>query len=436
VAAARGLRAGLAVAVVALACATAAPVAPAATPASVIEDDAALLREGPAMRERTLDDMAALGADTVRIIVLWRDVPGVWPALDAAVDGARARGLHVLLTLTGPGPKSASGCTPRDGACRPDALAFAAFVAAAGARYPQVTRWSLWNEPNIPGWLAPQRVAHRGATVLVSPALYRTLAMAGIAALRATGHGRDTILVGETAPVLSGTTGPPARRATAPLTFVRAVLAAQPALAATGWAHHAYTGGGLLDPGRPGRRAALGPGSLGVLEAALRGTHLPIWLTEGGFQTDPPDPFFGVAPATQAAWMNELDWLASRRASVRSVAQYLVRDERATASFQSGVRYAGGRRKPSYQAYQAPLWVARRSATRVAVWGRVRVRGATQVVLERRAPRSPRWVTLATTHGTRTIQRRFPAGPRHAFYRLRWRDAHGVGHTSRLARAD
>jgi hypothetical protein len=423
--------------------AAAAAVAPAtagAAPRSLIEDDASLLRSGPVLRERTLDDMALLGADTVRIIVLWREAPGVWPALDAAVAGARARGLDVLLTLTGPGPASASGCTPRDGACRPDPAAYGRFVAEAGARYPQVTRWSLWNEPNIPNWLAPQRVARGGQAVLVAPALYRALARAGAGALAATGHGEDTILVGESAPVPAGTTGPPARRATTPLAFARALLAAP--VPGTGWAHHAYSAGGVRDPAASGRREQLGPAALGVLDAELaaarrRGAtdrRFGIWLTEGGFQTDPPDPFFGVAPATQAAWMNELDWLASRAPSVRSVAQYLVRDERALSSFQSGVRFADGRRKPSFDAYRAPLWARPSGATRVVVWGRVRPRGATLVALERRPPGALRWVVIATVRG-RAVERRVPAGRSGTRWRLRWRDAAGGRHVSRAARA-
>jgi hypothetical protein len=279
----RRVAAALAV-VAAMTCAApAAGTAAAAAPRSVVEDDASLLRSGPALREATLDDMAALGADTVRIIVLWRDAPGVWPALDAAVAGARARGLGVLLTLTGPGPASASGCMPRDGACRPDPAAFGRFVAAAGARYPDVRAWSLWNEPNVPGWLTPQHVARGGRTVLAAPALYRALARAGAAALAATGHGQDTILVGETAPVSTGTTGPPARRATSPLAFTRALLAAP--VPGTGWAHHAYSSGGVRDPGAPGRRAALGPSSRGGRGAAGGGA-----------------PARGPAPRRSASW--------------------------------------------------------------------------------------------------------------------------------------
>jgi hypothetical protein len=132
--------------------------------------------------------------------------------------------------------------------------------------------------------------------------------------------------------------------------------------------------------------------------------------------------------------MNEVDWMASRRATVRSVAQYLVRDERRLSSFQSGVRFADGRRKPSWDAYRAPLWIRRAGATRVAAWGRVRPRGGTLVVLQRRAPGASRWTTVAALHG-RALERHAPAGSATARWRILWRDAAGHLHASRTARA-
>jgi hypothetical protein len=435
-------RAAIALAAVALGL-VAAPVAPAraAPQLSVIEDDASLLRAGSVVRERTLDDMAALGAEVVRILVLWRDTPAEWPALDAAVAGARARGLDVVLTLTGPGPRAVSGCVPRDGACRPDPVAFGRFVAEAAARYRSVHRWSLWNEPNVPSWLRPQRVVRDGRTVLASPALYRALARAGAAALAAAdGHAGDDVLVGETAPVGTLTTGPAAWRPTPPLVFARALLAAR--VPGTGWAHHAYSAGGVRDPAAPWKRDALGPTSLGALgrelsRAAARGTtarRFGIWLTEAGFQTNPPDPFFGVAPAVQAAWMNELDWMMAARPAVRSVAQYLVVDEPVRSSFQSGLRWVDGRRKPAWGAYRAPLWVAARSGGEVAVWGGVRPRGGVLVGLERRGAGTSRWTRVVALRG-RVVRRRVAAGPRGAAWRLVWRDGAGRRFVSRAAHA-
>jgi hypothetical protein len=380
----------------------------AAAPLSVIEDDASLLRSGPAVREATLDDMAALGAGAVRIIVLQRDVPAVWAQLDAAVAGAQARGIRPLLTLVG----------------RPDAPSIASyrsFAATAGARYPSVHLWSLWNEPNIQNWLRPQRTA---------PHRYRLLANAGAAALHATGHAKDTILIGETAPAHTGPDGP-----TSPLAFVRAVLRDGP-IAGTGWAHHAYAQGGVGDPSRRGDKAQIWPANLGVLRAALRAGHrpLPVWITEGGFQTDPPDVVFGIPLTRQAAWMNATDAIVARQGA-RSLAQYLVRDEPKLSAFQSGVRFADGRPKPSYAAYRAPLWVERRSARQVAVWGLARPRGARLAELRwRPAGGRGAWRTLLRfPTGTRTLDRRVALRARGGSFLLRWRDAAGALHSSRVA---
>jgi hypothetical protein len=85
-------------------------------PLSVVEDDAQLLGPDPLARERALDDWRSLGADVVRIMVVWRratEDPDLLQALDETVIGARARGLEVLLDVTGPGPVSASRCRPQ-----------------------------------------------------------------------------------------------------------------------------------------------------------------------------------------------------------------------------------------------------------------------------------------------------------------------------------
>ena len=88
-----------------------------------------------------------------------------------------------------------------------------AFLRALGRRYsgayadenqgggvlPRVSRWSFCNEPNQPSWLRPQFARRRGIAYPAAAVAYRALARAGIAGLRATGHGGDRMLLGETA---------------------------------------------------------------------------------------------------------------------------------------------------------------------------------------------------------------------------------------------
>ncbi|HEX2016539.1 MAG TPA: hypothetical protein VGN69_07575, partial [Solirubrobacteraceae bacterium] len=244
---------------------------PSAAPASraqltIFQDDRALLLSGAAKRERALNEIAALGADTLHTIVGWssiapnpssRRVPradlsdpanypaGAWARLDALVTGATSHGLELILAPAGPIPRWASRC-PRGSAhelasCRPDPKLFQAFVTALGRRYsgtfasgaagassrpaptpmpgcsstalglapcppamsarattptttdtlPRIHQWSIWNEPNQPGWLRPQYSGHGRSLTPVSPVLYRSLLRAGISGLQASGHGSD-----------------------------------------------------------------------------------------------------------------------------------------------------------------------------------------------------------------------------------------------------
>ena len=113
-------------------------------------------------------------------------------------------------------------------ACQPDPQLFAQFVTAVGRRYdgtyqdedgsgvlPRVDIWSLHNEPNINSWVNPQTVGTGRRQRRTAAKILRALFLAGRDALAATGHGPDTILLGETAPI-----GAPPKR-TAPVQFYR-----------------------------------------------------------------------------------------------------------------------------------------------------------------------------------------------------------------------
>ena len=70
---------------------------------------------------------------------------------------------------------------------------------------------------------------------------------------------------------------------------------------------------------------------------------LPVYYTEFGFQTNPPDRIFGVRVALQPGYINQSDWMAYRDRRVRAVAQYKLVDEASLSSFQSGLRFIDGR---------------------------------------------------------------------------------------------
>jgi hypothetical protein len=427
--------------------AAAAPAAASHDQESIFEDEHQLLESGPAAAASALDDIDALGADSVRSLVLWsRVAPGrrprdaadpraypaaAWDPYDDLVRGARVRGLGLILSPSTPMPVWASRCRHRTATCKPDPAAYRAFVRALGRRYsgayadenqgrgvlPRVRRWSLLNEPNQPGWLTPQYERKRGRLVAIAPAVYRALARAGIAGLRASGHGRDQVLLGETSPI-GRTTGPPARRPIAPVRFLRQLFCLRGApragckrfkrLAVSGFAHHPYPRGGSRPPAVPPQAAGeitiSAPSRLTrVLDEAARARRipgrLPVYYTEFGFQTNPPDRMFGVGLARQAAYLNQSDWMAYRDRRVRAVAQYKLIDDEPMPSFQSGLRFADGRRKPAYAAYRLPIWVSGRRSRRVRVYGQLRpaAEGTRQTVrIQVRRPHGRAFATVKT----------------------------------------
>ncbi len=173
-----------------------------------------------------------------------------------------------------------------------------------------------------------------------------------------------------------------------------AFVASHPALfEATGFAHHPYSF--FLPPTTPMADLNFAPLSdLSRLEHALDaslaayGVHrqLPIYLTEYGYETNPPNPFRGVSPEKQALYLNEAQYLAWSDSRVRALAQFLLYDSPPNtryrngsigywSTFQTGLVYAGGVPKPSLAAYRLPLVIpqpvfARRQA--VYVWGMLR----------------------------------------------------------------
>jgi hypothetical protein len=413
---------------------------------------------------------------------------GSWDRYDTLVKLAQARGIAVAFDVTGPAPKWATGNPDRadiDATYTPDPREFAAFAVAVGKRYsgefvphprssappspgnglpplpplpspgasprqagaaaqaplPRIDYWEIWNEPNQAGWLTPQWLGDQP----VAPALYRALADAMFAALQATGHGADTILLGATAPKGLDVRG--VTRSMKPLPFIRALYcvdrhlqvlqgdaakadgcptadqiarfpAAHPVLFhATGWSHHPYELT-FAPHQRPRDRDFSTIADLHPLSDLLRRAHaryaqpvpaggVPLYLTEFGYQTNPPDRL-GVSPATQAAYLDEAEYLAWRNRSVRTLSQFLLVDGGAPVSrtFQSGLEWADGREKPALRAYRIPLWLRRHTASRTGrlkIWGLVRPAAnghAPTVAVQFRRRRSRVWHTLATRHAT------------------------------------
>lgn len=421
-----------------------------------------------ATREPALDELQALGVRSIRVVLYWRDVAPAagsaqrpdfdatdpaaydWGAGGRLVDSATARGLGVLLTVTGPVPRWA---TQRrlDQRSDPRPAEFRAFMTAAGRRFAgQVATWGIWNEPNHPHFLGPQYVHGRNT----SARIYRRLYQAGTAGLADAGRGGDTVLIGETAP------GGDGKHSTPALAFLRGVLCVDSRyrllrgcahLDAGGWAHHPYANrrGPYY---RPGNRDNVTIGVLSRLTSALdraakggairRATG--VWLTEFGVQSL-PDPYLGVSLARQAELRSASERLAWGNPRVRAFSQYLLVDDdprpgpvsQRYSGFESGLVSADGRRKPAYDEFRLPLSVRRSAGGRVSLWGLVRpAAGATHVdVLV-----TDRGSSVATTaavrptdaHGVWTVSLPNRAG---RTWRVRWTAPDGMVFTGPPVRA-
>lgn len=453
----------------------------AATQELTFQDDDELIFSTPEGVAKTLDELALLGVDRIRVSVFWATVApaagqrerpdfdaadpgaypvGAWDRYDQVVRLAQERDIAVSFNLTSPAPLWATAPDPPRAnvaaTWQPSPEEFGRFARAVGTRYsggyvptpgtggstddsllcqllgvcqpppappapsgvalPRVTHFSLWNEPNQPGWLTPQWVgSDQTGWVAAAPRLYRELASAAYAGLAASGHGNDTILVGETAP--KGLLKPGTTSAVKALQFIRELYcvdhryrpftgdaarvrgcpedaaqfrAAHPGLfGATGFSHHPYS----LTTSPTARPTDSDFVTLGNLDRLTRGldriwaaydagTPPPVHLTEFGYNTRPPNAL-GVTLAGQARYLDQSEYLARRNARVRTSAQFLLVDSEQAdpgsagygVTFQTGLRFADGRAKPSLASFRLPVWMPSQRTTRgkaLRVWGLVR----------------------------------------------------------------
>jgi hypothetical protein len=436
---------------------------------AMFQDDIRLLADpGP-----TLQQIRDVGGGVVRVSVHWNIVaplkrpanfsgtdpasyPG-WGIYDEIVKDAQKDGITIDFSVGGPAPPWATGSgQPAPGGFggwKPSAADFKQFVQAIGTRYsgtfdptldtsmpgdgndlPRVSFWELWNEPNFGLDLAPQAI--KSSTVPTAAPLYRTLLDAGWSALHTTGHGRDTIVIGNLdARGQSAKAGrglpqglPGNFGATKPMQFVRSLYcvsstykqlrggaaaavgcptnaagsrefrAAHPALfQAAGFATHPYP---VNRP--PNQVSSADPdytefSGLPRFAAALdrlqriygSGTHFRIYNNEYGYITNPPNASLTplnphgqfVSPSTAAFYINWAEYLSWRNPRIASTTQYLLYDPNPRLApefggFASGLIFYSGTRKPGYDAYRLPLFLptttAQSSGKSLEVWGCVR----------------------------------------------------------------
>jgi len=358
-----------------------------------VQDDA-WLRYGPGTLEQRLERLQSLGVDLVRVNVYWSEVQprkGVfdWSGYDPAIKGLHQHGIEPVLTLVStPGWANGGKGTnwvPTRGAT------FAAFAAATARRYPYVHRFLIWNEPNQRRWLRP-----------TLPSLYvqRLLNPAYAAIHKVRKH----------ALVAGGVTAP--RAATggvSPEVWIKGMAGYHAKLDA--YAHNPYP----LTPSETPLAGGCDHCSTLTMATLPRlitdvgkafGTRTRIWLTEYGYQTNPPDKLLGVSPIKQALYMSEGAMRAYLSPRVDMLIQFLYRDEPNLGRFQSGLVQLNGAKKPAFPAFQLPLSLEQRTENTITLWGQVRPgTGRQQYVLEQR--RGSTWSRVGS------VQRTSP----HGFFR-------------------
>lgn len=402
---------------------------------SILQDDAVLLGLTPHDPDQAMAEAKYLGVDVVRVFLPWQrvspnprtrtrpagfdvgdpDSPGYdWHLYDGLVDRARSHGLKVIVTLGPPIPYWASeeprrcphfvgGYHNLGKSCmwKPDARLFGQFVKAVARRYGtdapglhggRVRYYSMWNEPNLEHYLYPQFKRTRYGTVDLGARYYRNLWYQGWKAIAAYDPAmRNRVLFGETSAISS------------PLDTIYGALCLDEngrpyrgklrqlqgcshprKLQVGGFAVHPYNKdatGSVFS--RSHTRDSLPMAYVGrlhrvIARAAGYGRVPPgrgIYLTEFGFQSNPPDRKFGLGLSRHAEAINQAERLFFADPLVRAISQFEIYDVPELPHqdvYNTGLRTRSGNLKPAYGAFRLPLVVTKLSANLVEVWGQVR----------------------------------------------------------------
>jgi hypothetical protein len=388
----RGLVAVALLVVLALLPAAAQP-ASAPSPAFGIQDDAWLMY-GPGTLSSRVATLQGLGTRLVRFTLRWDQVARARPAaprdpsdpayawgqFEGVLQALRAARIQTVVTLYGAPAWSNGGHPPNWLPSR----GFADFAYAASKRFPWVHEWTVWNEPNGRMFSVPVS-ARAYVRQLLNPA-YASLHQASSA---------NVVAGGVTSPRKTPT-------GVSPLSFMLGMRAAGARLDA--YAHNPYP----VSPGETPERstcancAALTMASLPAIRADVTrafGASKPLWLTEYGYQTNPPDRLLGVSYAAQARFIGQSALRVWRQRGVTMLIQFLVRDEPSLGGWQSGLFTTGGSPKPALHAFALPLAEVSRRGKTVVLWGQVRPgSGARAYVLQRFADGT--WIPLGATSRT------------------------------------
>ena len=334
--------------------------------------------------------LETLRAQVVRVTLRWDEVaanrPGraadpadpayQWGSYDRTVTEAAARGIEVVFTIWGTPAWANRGRAPAYAPRKSHYLR--SFAMAAQRRYsgafqteeyallPRVSRWTAWNEPNLHTFLRPQfqRIKKKGQKARFkrrSPAIYARICnatVAGVHAAAAEAGFESKVACGVTAP--GGTNRGDARRpSVSPLPFLRGMKAAGAKFDA--YAHHPYPQSPHEKPtDRPRAKSRISLGSIWRLLRELErlyGDDVPLWITEYGYQTNPPDTILGVSPKKQSQYLRLAYGVALANPKIDMLIWFLLQDERRpgdnlSQGWQSGLMNAEGKKKPAFKTFR------------------------------------------------------------------------------------
>jgi Glycosyl hydrolase catalytic core len=287
-----------------------------------------------------------------------------WANYDRAVQYAAKYKIKVLFSIVGTPSWANGGKGQRIAPTRP--IDLKNFATAAARRYsgtfkdadgkvlPAVHLWLAWNEPNNPVFLAPQYKKVHGRYIAMSAWNYVRICNSIYTGVHAVQHSAAKVACGGTDP--RGNNQPKSRRASiSPLAFLRAVKTFG-LRRFDAWAHHPYASRPSETPtSKPKTKTVVIMGNIGDLikEVTRLYGSKPIWITEYGYQTRPPDRVFGVAWKTQAKYLAQAFAIARKNPRIQMMIWFLVKDESRVAGWQSGFFTSRGQRKPSYFAFRA-----------------------------------------------------------------------------------
>ncbi len=341
-----------------------------------------------------------------------------------------------------------------------------------GEALPRVSLYTIWNEPNQKDFVLPQWEQRDGAWWPRAADIYREMVYASYPAIKqAAPHAK--VLVGATGSVGAAK---PGAGSVPPLRFIRALAcvdeslrpiatggcAAFRTLPGDGWSHHPYSTRTLprVDARHLDNAPVAATPRLAELLRQLvrRGRLAPgqadLYMTEYGYETNPPDPKATFGLDRQASLLAEAEFIATRHPSVKMWAQFMLTDlpdKGIGADWQSGLFFEDGRAKPAAAEFPFPAYaecVHRGGRRWVRVWGRMRGAAASRKAsLESASVRTLSWrseQTWGSLSDTRSMRAatasaavqpdgelvRFARWQPGGRYRLRWEAGGDAGRLS------